>query len=76
MSVKSTKQKANSPRDFPKLMVTTEGKVVLFSAEGRGTVVFNEESNGFETSGIGYHTNSWSMRKFTDYLAEVTLFNG
>ena len=56
--------------DYPKLMISEQGRIVLFEQEYVGVVV-NFESDPNE---VGRFSNSWSNR-FRDYRGKVVLSN-
>lgn len=57
-------------KDFPKLMISKNGTVVLFSKSCVGIAV-NTTSN----YDIGYLSEEWFMGNFTDFTGTVTLSN-
>ena len=57
-------QKAKNTLDYPKLMASEDGIVVLFCMDRIGTVVFNP-NNGWGES-VGLHRLDWAMECFTD----------
>ena len=64
-----------SPK-YPKLMVTSKGKVVLFSSKTDGTIVFNGSGHSISSTHIvGYHTDCWAPEDFTDFRGSVKLTN-
>jgi hypothetical protein len=72
MKVAVINANAKQEKPFPKLMVTNEGKVVLFSENKKGMVINAIESHG-EINGECYHC--WDMSMFTDFEGSVTLSN-
>ena len=55
--------------EFPKLMISTEGRIVLMTKEGSGTVVNSKRND------LGRHDDSWVMDAFEDYHGTITLGN-
>lgn len=55
-------------KDFPKLMISEDGDIVLFGKFGHGVRVGGSGQTG-------YISACWTMRKFSDYRGEVTLRN-
>jgi hypothetical protein len=71
MSVKvSLSEEVSKVKEFPKLMVTDEAFVVLFSADGVGTAISSDKH--FPTGSFGKY---WAMQSFKDYNGEVNLKN-
>lgn len=70
-------QKTQSNKPFPKLMIATEigipdkGIIVLFSSERNGVVVYTP--NDYRE--VGYMSDSFLMKFFSDYNEPVTLQN-
>lgn len=70
-------QKTQSEKPFPKLMIATQmhipdkGIIVLFSSESNGVVVYTP--NDYRE--VGYMSNSFLMKCFTDYNEPITLQN-
>ena len=56
--------------DFPKLMVTRKGLIVLFSTDVKGTVIVGD---GYHT--IGNWSDHWVSQDFIDYEGTLTLTN-
>lgn len=73
------KERRHEPRgmqDFPCLGVAyqTLDFVVLFTAEGVGTVV-SPSSDPNVSFGLGYHSNNWGMQQFKEYNGNLVLSN-
>ena len=56
--------------DFPKLMITRLGTIVLFTEPRVGTVLMSKKS-----SSIGKHVTNWHMESFQDLTQSLTLTN-
>jgi hypothetical protein len=57
---------------FPKLMISAEGTVVLFSDQISGVVLVSAIKS---VQPIGYHSDSWALSCFHDFYGTVTLEN-
>ena len=57
--------------NFPLLMVTLEGKIVLMTEEGKGVVVRSSDP-GQE---IGRSSEVWAMSMFKPYMGTLILSN-
>jgi len=58
--------------DFPKLMISTKGIIVLFESKEHGMVVGGKSKNW---STIGEYLTEWDMSQFSDYDGSVTIQN-
>lgn len=56
--------------DFPKLMISEDGLVVLFHEDKCGVVVYSRD--GFH---IGNYSEEWDMDEFSYFEGELTLSN-
>ena len=70
--IKATKRvdKLENAVEYPKLMHSDKGRIVLFTERGVG-VLLNE--TGFDEA--GHHSDEWSMSNFKDYDGSITLQN-
>ena len=60
--------------DFPKLMVSEAGRIVLFNNATCGVLVGSTRRiNGMEK--IGYYTDNWFSDSFVDFKESITLEN-
>lgn len=57
--------------DFPKLMVSKLGKIVLFFAKDTGTVMADPEA----FHDIGFWSDKWTSQDFIDYEGTLRLTN-
>ena len=57
---------------YPKLMINTDGDVVLFKEVEKGTIVFVGKSLNY----LAYFSSMWNMDYFTDFVGKLTLSNG
>ena len=72
MSVKvSLKENAASVKGYPKLMVASDGLIVLFIEEKCGTVIQDQSKNWQ----FAEFSERFKMLHFKDYDGEVTLKN-
>lgn len=69
ISTIDTNEKKEKP--FPKLMVTAEGMVVAFKDKGIGGIVYSVS----DCEPVGYISNTWIMKNFTDFNGSITLSN-
>ena len=58
--------------NYPKLMITDRGKIVLFSEIGTGTVVQSCENSDDK---VGYHCDNWAMVFFEDFKGVVKIIS-
>ena len=63
--------KAERQNDFPKLMKSDNGLIVLFSNHGVGMVVSPNEVHG-----CGKWTDDWCMGVFAEFEGSITLCYG
>jgi len=68
-SIKSTEIYTSSI-PFPKLMISEDGLIVLFTKPGLGIVLHEGGLNSF-----GEYDNRWGMNYFRDYDGTLTLSN-
>lgn len=66
MVISETKEKVTG--DFPKLMISADGVIVLMKSPTYGAVVGGKDH-------VGRISATWDMSRFTDYHGEVTLRN-
>ena len=71
ITVKTTTEK-QEPKPFPKLMISENGNIVLFSEPDFGTLIVPSSTIGKE---IGYWHESWDTEVFTDYNEPITIQN-
>ena len=64
----------NSKQDTSK-MSWYHSVVVLFVANGAGTVVHDFTDPSPRTGKLSLHSNRWTMSRFTDYTGSVCLTN-
>ena len=69
MKITVNEKPAAPKSEWPKLMATDEGAIVLFTSYGCGTVV---KHPGWEVGTYGRH---WDMPQFTPFTGSVTLSN-
>ena len=69
--IKLVVKQSTSDIDFPKLMISETGLVVLFSSSKLGTVI-----RGDRLWGAGEHSVIWIIDMFTDFDGTITLSNG
>lgn len=60
----------NKSTSFPKIMIGTNGTIVLFSEYGVGTVL---NTNKYHDT--GYYFTDWQMDQFKDFDNQITLEN-
>lgn len=74
MGVEMVKAEVDTARavsgEFPKLMVASDGEIVLFVDYGKGMVV-----NGGKENAMGAYSSSWVMDCFQHFTGTVTLSN-
>lgn len=63
--------KRQTEKTFPKLMISDDGRIVLFRAPQVGTVIYEKEPY----YGIAHYAKCWCMEDFTDYNEPITLQN-
>ena len=69
--IESKVKQSTSDIDFPKLMISETGLIVLFSSPKLGFVV-----KGDDLWKAGEHSETWIIDVFTDFHGSVTLSNG
>ena len=70
MSVKvSLSVELGTIKDFPKLMISNDGQLVLFESVGRGVAL------NCVCAEVGRYYIDWLVLSFKDYEGEVTLKN-
>ena len=57
--------------EYPILMTSIEGKLVLFTSYGEGFLLNDDR----EIHSIGRHSISWAMGRFKPFDGEITLKN-
>lgn len=65
------KEDNTSDKQFPKLMVSYLGFIVLFSDSKMGTVVNNENNN---LATVGEH-HEWDIQEFSEFSGTIELSN-
>jgi len=70
--IKATKrvEKLENAVEYPKLMHSYQGRVVLFTSHETG-VLLNEVG----IHGLGHYSDEWRMAHFEDYDGSITLQN-
>lgn len=71
MIVDVTPGKGKNVKPYPKLMVGSSGRIVLFTSEGVGTALNN--AGAWEQA--GYFSKHWTKGKFKDFEGSITLSN-
>lgn len=72
ITVKTTTREKQEPKPFPKLMISDNGNIVLFTEPDFGTLIVASSTIGEE---IGYYHESWDTEVFTDYNEPITIQN-
>ena len=72
ITVKTTTEKKQEPKPFPKLMISETGNIVLFSEPDFGTLIVPSHTIGKE---VGFYHESWRAEEFTDYNEPITIQN-
>jgi hypothetical protein len=57
-------------KDFPKLMISESGNIILFKKWGVGTIIVSESNEN-----IGNHYTDFAMELFSDFDGEILLRN-
>lgn len=57
---------------YPRLMISDNGLIVLFTKFEHGFVVYSPEDYTF---GEGYHSSTWAMDNFREFTGSVTFSN-
>lgn len=70
--VKVTVSEGKAGYEYPKLMKSRAGALVLFCEEGKGVVV----GCGDESYQVGWFGGAWFMDAFSDFQGTVTLSSG
>ena len=63
---------ARVDNSYPKLMITSDGDIVLFTSISTGTLVFNAT----DIWPVGDYDVRWTDEDFTDFEGTITLSNG
>lgn len=71
IQVKTIKQESKNEFNFPKLMISISGTIVLFCAPFKGIRI--KTSNNGQV--MGEWCTSWDMDSFTDYDGTIELKN-
>ena len=75
MKSELTERKVEEKIEFPKLMESRNGEIiVLFSDSDKGAVVHKRNSSSYIEQ-IGYYSKNWYMEDFIDYEGVLTLQN-
>lgn len=61
-----------SRSEWPRLMSTETGHIVLFAEPRKGTVL---EVGSTEDGAVGDYINNWIMDEFSDYTGRIILEN-
>ena len=62
-----------SSKPFPKLMISSNGRIVIFYKDREGVVV--KQSALPDSLPTGFYSESWDMSYFADYNEPITLQN-
>jgi len=74
MKVTTTDALSSKTLDYPKLMVSPIGLIVLMTSYGVGVQL--SDAGGFSLGcAVDSNTKHWSMSCFTDYTGTITLEN-
>ena len=71
INVTLSEAKTQTEKTFPKLMISDDGRIVLFIGRHVGTVIY--ECNPYY--GIAHYDTCWCMEDFTDYNEPITIQN-
>jgi hypothetical protein len=63
-------KETKSETPFPKLMIHDDGTIVYFNSPSYGMTLFPKAG-----SSHGYISNSFSMKRFSDFTGTITLSN-
>ena len=75
MKSELTERKVEEKVEFPKLMESRDGEiVVLFKDSTSGTIVYSNASD-VSTHVLGYASLNWCEGEFKDYKGTITLQN-
>lgn len=66
-------KEVKTPIEYPCLMITKGGKIVLFKEYGKGTIVVPRINNICNDHLIGYYSEHWAMQDFEPYKGEITI---
>ena len=67
----NVKDQEKQESEFPKLMVSELGKIVLFTSKSVGTLIVPSSAD----KKVGHYCESWCEDVFTDFHGSVTLSN-
>jgi hypothetical protein len=70
--MKSIITEKKEKEEYPKLMVSSIGRIVLFTSYKKGVLV---DPNEVLTDDIGCYSNCWAMDDFKPFNGTVTLSN-
>mgnify|MGYP001110060786 CR=1 FL=1 len=73
MSVKTEIKTIENSKAYPKLRISRDNYIVLFSNPQQGTVISIEEESGIDK--IGDHSTNWDPEYFRDFKGSITLTN-
>lgn len=72
MAIKSIAQdNFNGADNYPKLMISKKGRIVLFTRRKVGMLVYFDSDQG----SVGSYSTAWDMEEFRDYHGDVILTN-
>lgn len=66
--LKSTVTQKTENDGYPKIMIATDGDVVLFHSPFRGVIISSPKNHD-----VGYHSEDWCMESFKDFIGRVTI---
>lgn len=74
IEVRITPVSVKKTKEYPKLMIGSDGLIVLFYQETKGTVIKSSSKDviGFT---IGHYSDTWNMDWFDDYNEPITIQN-
>lgn len=68
--MKVTSEERPISNQYPRLMKSNKGSIVLFTRSKVGSVIKESDNSGFS---LGEHSNDWLMSEFTQFYGSVTL---
>ena len=72
--MKVTVNERSKGSGYPWLAIHQDGRIVLFSGVGIGTLVYPYEF-GEKTYDAGFHSSNWFMGDFKEFKGTITLEN-
>ena len=61
--------------EYPWLGIHQDGRVVLFSGVGIGTLIYYPYEFNAKTYNTGFHNSNWFMGDFKEFKGTITLEN-